>query len=176
MNIGAGGDRRLLLYITRSLNQHGQRKIGSGNVLLSRTRGLKLNEAQIMVSSRQFCGSCLEPMQTKNHTGTTRSKGQKFLGSQQAGLFVQQQRFYSGEGRRWIMKQHFKGMPTPEVELAIIIITIKIVINTSRGCPLPTPEVELTIITITITIVISTSRGCPPLRWSSQSSSSPSSL
>ena len=150
MNIGAGGDRRLLLYITRSLNQHGQRKIGSGNLLLSRTRGLKLNEAQIMVSSRQFCGSCLEPMQPKNHTGTTRSKGQKFLGSQQAGLFVQQQRFYSGEGRRWIMKQHFKGMPTPEVELTIIIITI--------------------------IIVISTSRGCPPLRWSSQSSSSPSSL
>ena len=144
MNISAGGDRMLLLrYITRSLNQHGQRKIGSGNVLLSRTRGLKLNEAQIMVSSRQFCGSCLEPMQPKNHTGTTRSKGQKFLGSQQAGLFVQQQqRFYSGEGRRWIMKQHFKGMPTPEVELTII----------------------------TITIVISTSRGCPPLRWSSQSS------
>ena len=149
MNIGAGGDRRLLLYITRSLNQHGQRKIGSGNVLLSRTRGLKLNEAQIMVSSRQFCGSCLEPMQPKNHTGTTRSKGQKFLGSQQAGLFVQQQRFYSGEGRRWIMKQHFKGMPTNEVDLAIIVIII--------------------------TIVISSLRRCPPLRWSSQSSPSPSS-
>ena len=151
MNISAGGDSRLLLYITRSLSQHGQSKIGPGNVFLSRTRGLKLNEAQIMVSSRQFCGSCLEPMQPKNHTGTTRSKGQKFLGSQQAGLFVQQQqRFYSGEGRRWIMKQHFKGMPTPEVDLTNIIITI--------------------------TIVISTSRGCPPLRWSSQSSSSPSSL
>merc|ERR1712223_529212 len=67
-----------------------------------------------MVSSRQFCGSCLEARQTKNHTGKTRSKGHKFLGSHQAGLFVQQQRFYSGEGRRWIMKQHFKGMPTPE--------------------------------------------------------------
>ena len=148
MNISAGGDRRLLLYITRSLNQQGQRKIGSGSVLLSRTRGLKLNEAQIMVSSRQFCGSCLEPMQPKNHSGTTRSKGQNFLGSQQAGLFVQQQRFYSGEGRRWIMKQHFKGMPTPEVDLAI-----------SRY-----------IIIITITIVIITSRGYPPLRWSSLSS------
>ena len=59
------------------------------------------------------------------------SKGHKFLGSHLAGLFVQQQRFYSGEGRRWIMKQHFKGMPTPEVDLAIMIITITIVINTS---------------------------------------------
>ena len=150
MNISAVGDSRLLLYITRSLNQYEQKKIGPGNVLLSRTRGLKPNEAQIMVSSRQFCGSCLEPMQPKNHSGTTRSKGHKFLGSYQAGLFAQQQRFYSGEGRRWIMKQHFKGMPNPEVDLAIIIITN--------------------------TIVISTSRGCPPLRWISQSSSSPSPL
>ena len=136
MNLSAGGDSRpLLMYITRSLSQHGQRKIGPGNVLLSRTRGLRLNEPQIMVSSRQFCGSCLEPMQPKNHTGTTRSKGQKFLGSQQAGLIVQQQRFYSGEGRRWIMKQHFKGMPTPEVDLTIIIITITIVISTLRRRP-----------------------------------------
>ena len=166
MNIG---ERRLLLYITRSLNQLGQRKIGPGNVLLSRTRGLKLNEPQIMVSSRQFCGSCLEPMQTKNHTGITRSNGQKFLGSHQAGLFVQQQRFYSGDGRRWIMKQHFKGMPTPEVELTNIIITITIVI-TSRGCQ-PTRS-HFVIIIITITIVVSTLRRCPPLRCLLQSPSS----
>ena len=86
---------------------------------------------------REYCGSCSVPSREKwieiANLRAARQSGNR--GAQ--GLLNRQQRHYSSssqEGRRWIMKHHFKGMPTMQVRHTTISITT-ITSGDSPPCP-----------------------------------------
>ena len=116
MNSGAGSR---LLNISRCLRQQQLEQAVSSSGAKSFSRF-----ASTRVFSRQFCESCFE--QTCVGVTCLRGPGQsdrtsqdaRFLGANRGQVSKRQERYYSRsrkEGRRWIMKQHFKGMPTFQV-------------------------------------------------------------
>ena len=123
MNSGVGS--RLFFKIGRSL---GFEQLRPQAVLsCSRINGFSQFGTSSSLLRSRFCESNFEEGAARARcVGVTSFKGapgqsnrSTLLGATRGLSSRQQQRLYSSEGRRWIMKHHFKGMPTMQVVLLV---------------------------------------------------------
>ena len=98
------------------LSRRAQESMASHN-LAHRRVSSEADSVKVILRKEQREQGVLELQALKEPLG--QSNRSTLLGATRGLSSRQQERLYSSQGRRWIMKHHFKGMPTMQVVLLV---------------------------------------------------------